>query len=299
MLQSRSALAVSVAGRTVSHDTGLSPQHEQFAGLLAIGTNQSEAYRQVFPRSREWLPKTVHEKASALAAEGKVQARVQELMAGAAAANEVGVGMVLNSYLARLRADPRELSEIWVGPCRYCRGTDHLYQFTDGELRRAKAKHEERRLLRIENGKGDIGEFDEQGGGGFNITLAPCTACPNCGGAGVARSVLKDSRNYSADALALFVSAHEGKEGIKVNVNDRDAALQQIARYVGFFEADKDPAATVTFNIAEADALYERALAKSAADAAHAKGRMARLRAAGIDVDGDAVDATLIGGDDE
>jgi phage terminase small subunit len=170
-------------------------------------------------------------------------------------------------------------------PCRYCHGTDHLYQYSDGEMRRAKAKHDERRQLRLDNGKGDIGEFDEQGGGGYNVNAEPNEECPNCGGAGEARSVLKDSRKYSAEALTLFVAARQTKEGVNVDVKDRDAALLQVARHLGFFDADKDPVANITFNVAEADAMYERAMAKSAEDAAHAKGRMQRLRDRGVIVD--------------
>ena len=44
------------------------------------GGNQSAAYRVAFPASKRWKDKTVHEKASRLFADGKVSARVSELV---------------------------------------------------------------------------------------------------------------------------------------------------------------------------------------------------------------------------
>lgn len=67
----------------------LSPKQEAFAAKVAQGLSQAEAYRQAYPRSVEWKDETVWEKASRLAAQDKVKARVGELMAKAAAANEV------------------------------------------------------------------------------------------------------------------------------------------------------------------------------------------------------------------
>ena len=44
------------------------------------GGNQSAAYRVAFPASKRWKDKTIHEKASRLFADGKVWARVAELI---------------------------------------------------------------------------------------------------------------------------------------------------------------------------------------------------------------------------
>ena len=62
-------------------------RHERFAQLLANGSSQAEAYREVYPASRKWLPATVHKRASELARNGEVSGRVRELSeAGAAEA---------------------------------------------------------------------------------------------------------------------------------------------------------------------------------------------------------------------
>jgi hypothetical protein len=68
--------------------TGLTPQQEAFAQALASGADQSGAYRTAFRRSRGWRPKSVWEHASRLAANGKVQARVDALGAIARAEAE-------------------------------------------------------------------------------------------------------------------------------------------------------------------------------------------------------------------
>ena len=56
--------------------------HEAFARRVANGVNQSEAYRQVYPKSTRWKDKTVHEFGSRLAR--KVSARVEWLKSKAA-----------------------------------------------------------------------------------------------------------------------------------------------------------------------------------------------------------------------
>lgn len=57
-------------------------RHEKFAQLVAAGKTQAEAYREVYPRSREWTAKTVKERGCKLAA--IVADRVAELQRVAA-----------------------------------------------------------------------------------------------------------------------------------------------------------------------------------------------------------------------
>jgi hypothetical protein len=56
--------------------------HEAFAQRVAKGLNQSAAYREVYPKSRRWRDKTVHEFGSRLAS--KVSARIDRLQSQAA-----------------------------------------------------------------------------------------------------------------------------------------------------------------------------------------------------------------------
>ena len=62
-------------------------RHERFAQLLAGGSSQAAAYREVYPAARRWAAATVHKRASELARHGEVLGRVKELSkAGAAEA---------------------------------------------------------------------------------------------------------------------------------------------------------------------------------------------------------------------
>lgn len=79
----------------------LTQMRETFAAGLAEGLSQAEAYRRAFPRSLNWKDETVWRKASLLAANGDVRARVSELAATVAAASEVKLEHIA-AELARL-----------------------------------------------------------------------------------------------------------------------------------------------------------------------------------------------------
>ena len=59
--------------------TGLTPQQELFAQGVAAGKTQADAYREAYPASSRWRPDNLHAKASNLAADDRVRARVTAL----------------------------------------------------------------------------------------------------------------------------------------------------------------------------------------------------------------------------
>jgi phage terminase small subunit len=61
--------------------TGLTHQQEVFAKAVAIGKSLADAYREAYPTSRKWKESSLHPKASTLADDGKVMARVAALRA--------------------------------------------------------------------------------------------------------------------------------------------------------------------------------------------------------------------------
>lgn len=73
----------------------LTAKQEEFAAGIASGLSQAEAYRKAYPVSAKWKDKSVWEKSSVLAADVNVRSRVAELMAKAAAANEVTVERIV------------------------------------------------------------------------------------------------------------------------------------------------------------------------------------------------------------
>ena len=76
----------------------LTPQQESFARAMASGKSQSDAYREAYPKSLRWSPKTLWSRASELMADGKVSGRVQELRKPAIQAVEMSAA----AHVARL-----------------------------------------------------------------------------------------------------------------------------------------------------------------------------------------------------
>ena len=143
-------------------------------------------------------------------------------------------------------ADARELVEVKTGCCRCCYGEGHKYQRTLLEMNTDRERW-------LDKGK-DPAEFDEQGGIGFNPLLLPNAECPNCGGDGQARTVLKDTRKLSPAAVALYAGAKQTKEGIEVKMHSKLDALEKLAKHLGLYEKDNqqktDPLASLLARVA-------------------------------------------------
>jgi hypothetical protein len=250
----------------------LSPQMETFATELAKGSSQAAAYRTAYPKSVKWRPETVHSEASRLAGNPKVSARVEELRAIAAKANEVGVAEVLAGYLAVLRADPRKLIAYHRGACRYCYGAGHKYHFTPAEFEQAKKEHAVMRFV-----DPNVGEFDPKGGIGFDPRKPPHQECPECHGDGEGRPIVGDTRGFGREELALYAGVKVKKDGIEVCMADRMVALAQVARHVGFFEKDNEVKVSGEIVPAELQRIYEARLASASEKSAEAAQRVRRM----------------------
>lgn len=88
----------------------LTPKREAFAAALARGLSQAAAYREAFPRARDWADKTVFSRASELAKDSEVQGRVRELGTKAAEANGLTVEQHLRT-LGELRDEARHAGQ--------------------------------------------------------------------------------------------------------------------------------------------------------------------------------------------
>lgn len=84
---------------------------EVFAAGIVEGLTQAAAYRRAFARSAAWKDATVHEKASRLAGDAKVQARIAALRAKAAAANEVSIERLARELVSLAHFDAGELAK--------------------------------------------------------------------------------------------------------------------------------------------------------------------------------------------
>ena len=258
--------------RTMRDKKGLTGAQEAYASLLAQGVTQAEAYRKAFPRSRKWKDAAVWTAASKLALSPEVSIRVSELLQLAAAANEVTQADALRGYLNILRADPRKLVGYHRDNCRHCHGIGHRYQFTASEMADAEANH----ALALRDNPG-LGEFDTKGGIGFDRTARPNPDCPECRGEGVGRVVLGDTREFGEPERALYAGVKIGKGTIEVLMHDKMAALNQLARHVGFFELDNEVKVSGEIVPAELEAIYSQRMASAAQKSAEARERPARM----------------------
>lgn len=92
------------------NEHGLTPQQEAFAVAVAAGSNLSDAYRKAYPRSLKWLPETVHEKASRMASNAKVSARIAALRAAAEQLSTLEAARVLDEIAKLAHSD---IAGVW------------------------------------------------------------------------------------------------------------------------------------------------------------------------------------------
>lgn len=151
-----------------------------------------------------------------------VKAEIERQSAQLLGKVKLSVEMVMQDIKQVLEADPRELIERKDGACRHCYGVGHLYQRTQNEM-----------LRYIVDTRAKGGEVDTAGGTGFNPTKEPNPECPECFGEGVPYSRIKDTRELSPAAAALYFGVKEGKHGTELIMRSKDAAREAAARYLG------------------------------------------------------------------
>lgn len=161
--------------------------------------------------------------------------------------------ILIDTYL-QYTADRNELVSVHVGCCRYCYGEGYRYQRTLGEYNADRAKH-----LNMQRA-GQIPaeeDFDEQGGIGYDPRKPPLQECPECMGAGVARQVIKDTRNLSPAGRAIYAGAKIGKNGLEILFHSKDSAADRLCKYLGLYEKDNkqktDPLKTLLDRITNAN----------------------------------------------
>ncbi len=137
-------------------------------------------------------------------------------------------------------ADPADLIEHKIGCCRHCHGVDFKYQRTQAEYDRVWAEYAAAVMLPRKRGQKPPAEPDDLGGIGYNLTLDPHPACPECGGEGVGRTVIKDTRRLSPGAAALYAGVKETKDGTQVLMHNQLDAADKILRKLGAYVERKE-----------------------------------------------------------
>ena len=161
-----------------------------------------------------------------------VPQRIAELEAEYATKIGFEIEDVLNKYLSVIGANPADLVSIVHEPCRYCHGTSHAYQWrTSREYAEAIREH----LCAPNTSKPHTTKPTDDGGYGYSTKLSPNADCPECDGLGIIRVHYADTSTIPNVSRSLFAGIEETQQGIKVKMHDQMAALNAMAKHLGFF----------------------------------------------------------------
>lgn len=180
---------------------------------------------------------------------------------------QIDADLVLRKWLLIESADPREISEHWLVPCRRCWGNDHHVQYDDHTWRDLVDDRQRLREQLEADGTSDA-EIErklpalELGGPGYTILREPMRGadfvdfwkkaaerqsrtvpawvranadhtCPACYGMGISHTVLHDTRNLSPAAAALFLGVKQTKDGTELLMRSQDDIRVMIAKHCG------------------------------------------------------------------
>lgn len=234
----------------------LDPRHQRFVKEYLVDLNGTQAAIRA-----GYSANSAAEQASDLIRNSKIKAAIEEGQRKLQAKLEINAERVVQKLAQIATADPRELVEVKVSCCRCCHGEGHKFQRTLQEM-----AHDRERW--VEKGKAPEA-FDEQGGVGFSPLLPPHPECPNCGGDGETRTVLKDTRHLSPRAAALYAGAKQTKYGIEIQMHSQMEAWEKLAKHLGLYAKDNyqrsDPLSLRTMTDAERVVRMQRALTENPA----------------------------------
>lgn len=151
-----------------------------------------------------------------------VRAEIEKIKQQVVNKVQLNTQMIVDDIVGVLAADPADLIDIIQGACRHCHGDGHLYQRTHSERHRALFEADA-------TGK----PFNEMGGSGYDQYADPHPNCPECHGHGETRERIKDVRDMTPAARALYMGAERTKNGLKINMRSKDAAREAAAKFLG------------------------------------------------------------------
>lgn len=182
---------------------------------------------------------TARVQASQILAEPRVQEMLAKAMVERAQRTKLDSDEVITRLTQIARADSRELSELYIGSCRYCWGKGNRYQRTPRELEEFRKEWDknlaEKAAKKGVNPEELEDEFDDEGGIGFNPRKDPNPECPECFGSGEPRVVLKDTRNLSPEARLLFAGVKQTQHGIEMKQHNQVDQLVNLGKHHGLF----------------------------------------------------------------
>lgn len=178
-----------------------------------------------------YSPKTAGEQASVLLKNPKIQELISEAVTKISQLVAFEAADVLREWVLLATADPSKISQVRAVNCRHCWGLNHEYQWKAREYAKAcdaAAAHVDRRGAPAPKPPPDC-----SGGFGFTRNREPNEDCPECEGEGVEETFFADMRTLGPAERKLIASVKRTKDGLEVKMRDQDAAVQNIAKYLG------------------------------------------------------------------
>lgn len=203
----------------------LTPKQRRFVNEYCVDENATQA------ALRAGCPEaSAHVTACRWLKEAKIQEAIKERMEEVAYAAGITPEWVVGQWAKIAHADPNDIVQIRRTCCRHCHGFGHQYQWTEAEYSAAVDKA-------VDSGKPAP---DGMGGFGFDPKASPNPDCPECGGLGIEDVHVADTRKLRGAARVLYAGAERTRNGIKINMRDKDAAVANLARYLGMMVDKKE-----------------------------------------------------------
>ncbi|BBH11716.1 terminase small subunit [Chromobacterium haemolyticum] len=223
---------------------------EKYLGEAEL--NATSAYLMAYSKCSE---AAARRNASRLMTNADIQNAIKARRKELAASLNITPEKVLKKWWELATADANDLVEYRRDCCRHCWGIDHQYQWTEAEYEQAQSEARE---------KGDDSPSCA-GGFGFISTRAPHPECPECQGEGRGKIHVHDTRRLKGAARELYNGVHQGKDGLKLLLRDRDKALEQVTKILGMYESPESKARIDEMHKLEVEA-KRLAIAKAAKD---------------------------------
>lgn len=203
----------------------LTPKQRRFVNEYCVDENATQAaIRAMY--SENSAGQIGHE----LLKKPEIQAAIAERQEELAIHAGITPEWVVAQWAKIAHADPNDIVQIRRTCCRYCHGFDHFYQWTPAEYAAAV----DRAIASQQAAPDGMGGFE------FNPNAEPAEDCPECGGLGIQDVILADTRKLTGAAKVLYAGAERTRNGIKVIMRDKDAATQNLARYLGMLVDKKE-----------------------------------------------------------
>lgn len=169
-----------------------------------------------------------------------VQGEIEDEMRARAEVARLDAAWVLRQWMDLATADPNELIRHERRCCRYCHGMGHAYQWRDmaewAEAIEACMTRYEKACNEAKKDDQPMPELklpSDAGGYGFNKTAKPVPSCTHCDGDGHEFVFVADTDTVTGTARRLFAGLKKTKDGIEIKLRDQDAALLNLAKYLG------------------------------------------------------------------